>query len=78
MNTYKLNSYTKFSCQPVKVRVQWIKERLVILGYLKDGDSAYLKRDKPYIKALIKYQDDNGLTPNADFSEDLFNLLKNV
>ena len=48
---------------------------LVEKGYLQEGESAFAKRDKPFIKALKKFQSDNGSTTNAEIHEKEFNLL---
>ena len=71
-----MRNYTKFSCSSMKARIAWAQEQLIRLGYLKEGESAFTKRDKPFIKALKKFQEDNGLTTNAELHETEFNLLK--
>ena len=71
-----MRTFTKFTCQSMKARIAWTQEQLIRLGYLQEGESAIAKRDKPFIKALKKFQADNGLTTNAEVHEDEFNLLK--
>ena len=71
-----MRNFTKFSCSSMKARIAWAQERLVVKGYLQEGESAFAKRDKPFIKALKKFQEDNGLTTNAEIHETEFNLLK--
>jgi hypothetical protein len=70
-----MRNFTKFSCSSMKARIAWTQERLVAKGYLQEGESAFAKRDKPFIKALKKFQEDNGLTTNAEIHEIEFNLL---
>lgn len=67
--------YTQFSNMPIKGRISWVQEKLIKLGYLKDGDSKPTKRDKGYIKALQRFQEAYGMTPNADMTEELFEKL---
>lgn len=71
-----MRNYTKFSCSSMKARIAWAQEQLIKLGYLQEGESASTKRDKPFIKALKKFQSDNGLTTNAEIHETEFELLK--
>ena len=71
-----MRNYTKFSCSSMKARIAWAQCQLIELGYLKEGESAFAKRDKPFIKALQKFQADNNLTTNAEIHEAEFNLLK--
>lgn len=67
--------YAHFSGMPMKGRIGWIQEKLVKFGYLtKDGYTPY-KRDKKFIKALMQFQSDYGMTPNADITESLFDKL---
>ena len=63
MDYYRFNSY------PVKARMAWIQKvlELQITG----------QRDKATIKALSKFQRDNGLAGNAIVNEETFNLLYN-
>ncbi len=67
--------YTSFSNMPMKVRINWIQEKLIKLGYLKENESTPYKRDKKYIKALCNFQRDHGMMPNADITESLFDKL---
>ena len=60
---------------PVKGRIKWVQDKLIQLGYLKENESTPYKRDKKYIKALMKFQDSYGMTTNADITEDLFDRL---
>lgn len=69
------NDFTNFSCASMKARISWTQNKLIEKGYLQEGESASTKRDKPFIKALKKFQDDNGLTTNAEIHEIEFNLL---
>lgn len=64
--------YVQFTSMPMKGRIKWIQDKLVKFGYLKENESVPYKRDKKYIKALMKFQEDNGITPNADITPDLF------
>ena len=75
LNSFMRN-FTKFSCSSTKARIAWAQERLTEKGYLQEGESAFAKRDKPFIKALKRFQSDNGLTTNAEIHETEFNLLK--
>jgi hypothetical protein len=59
----------------MKARIAWAQSKLVEKGYLQEGESAFAKRDKPFIKALKKFQSDNGFTTNAEIHENEFNLL---
>lgn len=67
--------FVQFSNLPVKVRIKWVQDKLIKFGYLSEGDSVPYKRDKKYIKALMKFQDSHGITPNADITELLFDKL---
>ena len=67
--------YVQFTRMPVKGRIKWVQDKLVQLGYLKENESTPYKRDKKYIKALMRFQDSYGMTPNADITEDLFDRL---
>ena len=71
-----MKNFTKFTCQSMKARIAWTQEQLIRLGYLTEGESAFAKRDKAFIKAVKKFQADNGLTTNAEIHETEFNLLK--
>lgn len=68
-------TYAKFSCQSTKARISWVQEQLIKLNYLNEGESSLAKRDKPFIKAVKKFQADNGLTTNAEIHETEFELL---
>lgn len=68
-------TYNKFSCQSMKARIGWTQDRLMKLNYLSEGESQPTKRDKAFIKALKKFQADNGLTTNAEIHEAEFNIL---
>lgn len=67
--------YTQFTSMPMKGRISWIQDKLIKFGYLSEGESVPCKRDKAYIKALQKFQDTYGMTPNADITEELFQKL---
>lgn len=67
--------YTQFSSMPMKGRIKWVQDKLIKLGYLQDGESQPYKRDKKYIKALMRLQSDKGITPNGDMTENLFEVL---
>ena len=69
------STYNKFSCQSKKARISWVQEQLIKLNYLSEGESSPAKRDKPFIKAVKKFQSDNGLTTNAEINETEFELL---
>lgn len=71
-------TYNKFKCQSTKARISWVQERLISLGYLKLGESVPTKRDKPFIKALMKFQSDNGFTTNAEIHPEEFEILNSV
>lgn len=70
-----MSAYTKFSVQSMKARISWTQGKLITLGYLKEGDSAPAKRDKAFIKALKRFQEDNGFTTNAEIHEQEFLVL---
>lgn len=67
-------SFNRYQSYSVKARLIWMQKVLYQLGYdlLVTG-----KRDKPTIKSLAKFQEDNGLTGNAVICETTFNLLYN-
>ena len=67
--------YTQFSSMPMKGRISWIQDKLVKFGFLEENGFTRYKRDKVYIKALQKFQEYHGMTPNADITEDLFEKL---
>ena len=67
--------YTQFSSMPVKVRIKWIQDKLIKFGFLEENESVPFKRDKKFIKALMSFQSSVNMTPNADFTEDLFDRL---
>ena len=67
--------YVQFARMPMKGRIQWVQDKLISLGYLNENESSVGKRDKKYIKALMKFQESFGMTPNADLTEDLFEKL---
>lgn len=67
--------YAHFSGMPMKGRICWIQEKLVKFGYLNENSYTPYKRDKVFIKALMKFQSDCGMTPNADITESLFEKL---
>lgn len=71
-----MRNYIKFCSNSMKARIAWTQEVLISTGHLKDGESVPTKRDKAFIKALKAFQVEHGMTPNADFSEELFNYLK--
>lgn len=71
-------TYNKFSCLSIKARIAWVQDRLISLGYLTPNESARAKRDKPYIKALMRFQRDNNLTTNAEIHPEEFNILNSV
>ena len=67
--------YVQFAKMPMKGRIKWVQDKLISFGYLTENESVPYKRDKKYIKALMKFQESYGLTPNADLTEDLFDKL---
>lgn len=67
--------FVQFSNMPMKARIKWVQDKLLKFGYLTEGESAPYKRDKKYIKALMKFQEYYGMTPNADLTEELFDKL---
>ena len=67
--------YSQFSSMPMKGRISWIQEKLIKFGYLTEEDCTPNKRDKKFIKALMKFQSKYGMTPNADITESLFDRL---
>ena len=67
--------YVQFSRMPMKGRIKWVQDKLINFGYLKENESVPCKRDKKYIKALMRFQESYGLTPNADLTEELFEKL---
>lgn len=67
--------YTQFSSMPMKGRIKWIQEKLIKFGYLNESECTPYKRDKKFIKALMSFQSDYGMTPNADITDELFNKL---
>lgn len=67
--------YVQFSNLPMKARIKWVQDKLIKFGYLQENESVPYKRDKKYIKALMKFQSSYGITPNADLTEDLFDKL---
>lgn len=71
-------TYNRFKCNSMKARISWVQERLIKLGYLKDGESKPTKRDRAFINAFKKFQADNGFTTNAEIHEQEFNILKVV
>ncbi len=68
-------TYNHFNCQSMKARISWVQSKLISLGYLKEGDSVPTKRDKAFIKAFKKFQQDNGFTTNAEIHENEFVIL---
>lgn len=67
--------FVQFSNMPMKARIKWIQDKLVKYGYLNEFESTPFKRDKRFIKALMKFQESCGMTPNADITEELFEKL---
>lgn len=67
--------FVQFSSMPVKGRIKFAQDRLIKLGYLKENESTPYKRDKKFIKALMKFQENHGMIPNADITEDVFDAL---
>ena len=67
--------FVQFSSMPMKGRIKFVQDKLIKFGYLKEGESIPYKRDKKYIKALMKFQESHGMTPNADLTEDVFDAL---
>ena len=55
-------TYEKFSTQPMKVRILYVKKLLNALGYNLEES---FKDDKCYKKALRKFQIDNGYAGNC-------------
>lgn len=73
-----MSKYVKFSCQSMKARISWAQDKLIKLGYLQENESAFAKRDKAFIKALKKFQADNGFTTNAEIHEKEFEILSKI
>lgn len=71
-------TYNKFSIMSMKARISWCQERLIALGYLKENESSFAKRDKPFIQAVKRLQADNGFTTNAEIHEQEFLVLNRV
>lgn len=67
--------FVQFSSMPVKGRIKFVQDKLIKFGYLKENESTPYKRDKKFIKALMKFQESRGMTPNADITEDVFDAL---
>lgn len=67
--------YVQFSSMPMKGRIKWVQDKLIKFGYLHENESTPYKRDKKFIKALMKFQESRDLTPNADLTEDVFDAL---
>ena len=65
-------TYNHFRSYSMKARINWTQKVLIKLGYT---DCNNCKRDKQYIKALSKFQKDNGLGGNAEVCEKTFDLL---
>ena len=60
----------------MKARISWIQEKLIILGYLHEGDSKPTKRDRAFIEAFKQFQKDNNFTTNAEIHEQEFDILR--
>jgi hypothetical protein len=60
----------------MKARISWIQEKLIILGYLNEGDSKPTKRDRAFIEAFKQFQKDNNFTTNAEIHEQEFDILR--
>ena len=69
-------TYNRFKCQSMKARISWIQEKLIILGYLNEGDSKPTKRDRAFIEAFKQFQKDNNFTTNAEIHEQEFEILR--
>lgn len=61
MDYYRYNSYS------VKARMSWVQKVLNI--------PVTAKRDKVTVKAIVKFQKENGLSPNGVVCERTYNLL---
>ena len=59
--------YNKFSTKSMKARLSWVQRTL--------GIPVTYKRDKVTIKALQKFQKENGITASADLNEITFDVL---
>ena len=70
--------YNRFKCNSMKARISWVQEKLIKLGYLKEGESQPAKRDRAFINAFKKFQQDNGFTTNAEIHEQEFDVLNTV
>ena len=70
-----IDTYVKFSCMPMKGRIKWTSEKLINRGYLLDDGTDHTKRTKQFVKALTKFQKDNGLGANGEVHEKEFTLL---
>lgn len=66
-------SYTKYLSLPVKVRLQLVQRSLIDNGY--QNVSITGKRDKNTIKALLDFQRNNDINPNAVVCEATYSLL---
>ena len=71
-------NYNRFKCNSMKARISWAQEKLIALGYLKEGESKPTKRDRAFINAFKNFQEDNGFTTNAEIHEQEFNILNSV
>jgi len=71
-------NYNRFKCNSMKARISWVQEKLIALGYLKEGESQPTKRDRAFINAFKNFQKDNGFTTNAEIHEQEFNVLNAV
>jgi hypothetical protein len=60
----------------MKARISWIQEKIIILGYLNEGDSKPTKRDRAFIEAFKQFQKDNNFTTNAEIHEQEFDILR--
>lgn len=64
--------YERYESYPVKVRFIWIQKILNNLGYPVEVNG---QRDKPFVKALKKFQESQGLPGNAVINKELFVAL---
>lgn len=66
------HKFVKFQSLSMKAKMNKIQERLKSLGYDVDINC---KRDKKTIKAIMKFQTENDITPNGVICEKTFNKM---
>lgn len=65
-------TFVRYNSNSVKARITMLQEALNKLGYDLDVTG---KRDKKTVKALMKFQKDNGIIPNGVVCERTFERL---